>query len=124
PLLLLLHPVHRGRALVHLTDLVVLPGVVQDALGGRGLPGIDVGHDADVPVPVERSFAGHQSLCIRCVWWRAVRRAVLCLPHPTALPCPGQRKSGATGPGSPGGIAPRTSGACAPGTWTIAGPSL
>ena len=28
--------------------LCVLPGVEQDALGGRGLAGVDVGHDADV----------------------------------------------------------------------------
>jgi hypothetical protein len=47
-LLLLLHPVHRGRAVVDLADLVVDPGVEQDPLGRRGLAGIDVGHDADV----------------------------------------------------------------------------
>ncbi len=47
-LLLLRHPVHHGRALVHLTDLVGLAGVVQDALGGRRLAGVDVRHDADV----------------------------------------------------------------------------
>ena len=47
-LLLLHHPVHRGRALVHLADLVVDPGVEKDALGRRRLTGIDVGHDADV----------------------------------------------------------------------------
>ena len=47
-LLLLLHPVHRGRAVVDLTDLVGDAGVEQDALGGRRLAGIDVGHDADV----------------------------------------------------------------------------
>ena len=47
-LLLLLHPVHRRRAVVRLTDLVVDPGVEQDPLGGRRLAGIDVSHDADV----------------------------------------------------------------------------
>ncbi len=31
-----------------LTDLVLLAGVVQDALGSGGLTGIDVSHDADV----------------------------------------------------------------------------
>ena len=51
-LLLLLHPVHRGGTLVYFTDLVVLPGVVQDALGRSRLPGIDVGHDADIPVTI------------------------------------------------------------------------
>ena len=48
PLLLLLHPVHGGGAVVHLTDLVADTGVVEDALGRRGLTGIDVCHDADV----------------------------------------------------------------------------
>ena len=47
-LLLLDHPVHRGGALVDLTDLVVLAGVVEDPLGRRGLARVDVGHDPDV----------------------------------------------------------------------------
>ena len=47
-LLLLRHPVHDGGALVDLADLVRLPGVVQDALGRRGLAGVDVRHDPDV----------------------------------------------------------------------------
>ena len=47
-LLLLLHPVHRGAAVVDFTDLVVDAGVEQDALGRRRLAGIDVRHDADV----------------------------------------------------------------------------
>ena len=59
PLLLLLHPVHRGRALVHFTDLVVLAGVVEDPLGRSRLPGINVGHDADVPVQFERRCTRH-----------------------------------------------------------------
>src|SRR5712691_2622850 len=48
-LLLLLHPVHDGGAFVDFTNLVRDPGVEQDPLCGRRLPGIDVGHDADVP---------------------------------------------------------------------------
>ena len=47
-LLLLLHPVHRGCALVNFTDLVRAAGVVQDALSRRRLTGVDVGHDPDV----------------------------------------------------------------------------
>src|SRR4051794_36562011 len=47
-LLLLLHPVHRGRAVVDLTDLVVDTGVEEDALGRRGLARVDVRHDPDV----------------------------------------------------------------------------
>ena len=48
PLLLLLHPVHDGGALVDLADLVRDAGVEQDALGRRRLTGVDVRHDADV----------------------------------------------------------------------------
>src|SRR6185369_4300545 len=48
-LLLLLHPVHRRRTLVHLADLVCDAGVIKDTFGGGGLTGIDVGHDADIP---------------------------------------------------------------------------
>ena len=59
-LLLLVHPVHGGGAVVDFTDLVVLAGVVEDALGGGGLAGVDMGHDADVAVAVEgRRSRGH-----------------------------------------------------------------
>src|SRR5205814_2136837 len=47
-LLLLDHPVHRGSPLVYLADLVRDPRVIEDALGRGRLPGINVGHDADV----------------------------------------------------------------------------
>jgi hypothetical protein len=47
-LLLLLHPVHDGSALVNFTDLVRDAGVEQDALSRRRLTGIDVRHDADI----------------------------------------------------------------------------
>ena len=49
-----------GGALVDLADLVADAGVEEDALGGRGLAGIDVGHDADV--------AG-AARGVRCVAW-------------------------------------------------------
>ena len=81
PLLLLLHPVHGGRALMDLADLVVLPRVIEDALGRSRLPGIDVRHDADVAITIERGVAGHGS----------VRRS-----HSVSNPV--QRKSGATDP--------------------------
>src|SRR5207247_8392743 len=48
-LLLLLHPVHCRRTLVDLTNLMSDTGVVQDTFGCRGLTGITVGHDADIP---------------------------------------------------------------------------
>ena len=58
-LLLLLHPVHGGGAIMDLADLVALPGIEEDALGRRRLPGIDVRHDADVAVVLERSRSWH-----------------------------------------------------------------
>ena len=49
-----------GRAVVDLADLVGLAGVVEDALGRRGLARVDVGHDADVAGALEGKFAlGH-----------------------------------------------------------------
>ena len=59
PLLLLLHPVHDGSALVNLTHLVGAAGVEQDALGRRRLTGVDVRHDPDVPGLIEGYFAWH-----------------------------------------------------------------
>jgi hypothetical protein len=43
-------------------DLVGLAGVVEDALGRRGLSGVDMRHDTEVPVARERVFAGHWSV--------------------------------------------------------------
>jgi len=43
-------------------NAVALAGVEQDALGRGGLAGIDVGHDAEVAVTLDRSGAGHGSL--------------------------------------------------------------
>src|ERR1022692_2682359 len=47
-LLLLLHPVHGGRALMNLTDLVVDAGVEQNPLGCGGFARVDMRHDPDV----------------------------------------------------------------------------
>src|SRR6185437_1290208 len=63
-LLLLLHPVHGGRAIMNLTNLVALPRVVEDALRGGGLAGIDVRHDADIAIVLERCRACHVSSAI------------------------------------------------------------
>src|SRR5690606_24091812 len=58
-LLLLLHPVHRRGAVVHLADLVRLAGVVEDALGRGGLAGVDMRHDTEVAVALDGMAAGH-----------------------------------------------------------------
>src|SRR2546425_12282846 len=49
PFPLLFHVVHDSGTVMDLAHLVSDAGVVQDALGRRGLAGIDVRHDADVP---------------------------------------------------------------------------
>src|SRR5262249_51066115 len=58
-LLLLLHPIHRRGALVHLADFVGTAGIIKDPLGRRRLTGIDVRHDADIAIPIERRCACH-----------------------------------------------------------------
>ena len=60
-LLLLLHPVHGGSAVMHLADLVALAGVIEDALGGRGLAGVDMRHDPDIAVVLEGGSSWHLS---------------------------------------------------------------
>src|SRR6266852_585607 len=62
-LLLLDHPVHGGGAVVHLTHLVDPARIEEDAFGRGRLPGIDVGHDADVPNLVQRVSASHFCFC-------------------------------------------------------------
>ena len=49
---------NRG-AVVHFADLMRLAGVVEDALSPGRLSGIDVGHDAEVAVVLDRMAAGH-----------------------------------------------------------------
>ena len=58
-LLFLGHPVHGGGAVMGLADLVVDAGVEEDPLRGGGLPGVDVGHDADVPGILQRCLPRH-----------------------------------------------------------------
>ena len=66
PLLLLGHPVHHGGAVVHLTDLVGAARVVQDPLGGGGLAGIDMSHDADVAHHRQRMPLGRLRVGLIC----------------------------------------------------------
>ena len=73
-LVLLFHPVHRGRPVVHFAQLVGPARVIQDPLGSRSLPGIDVGHDADVADLVERRGSRHLVLSLRQQKRGATRR--------------------------------------------------
>ncbi len=59
-LLLLLHPIHNGRAFMHFADLVGPARVVQHTFRSGGFTGIDVGHDADVSHPFDR-YGSHKS---------------------------------------------------------------
>ena len=52
-LLLLLHPIHDCGAVMHFAKFVRDTRIVEDALGSRGLAGIDVRHDANVAVVFE-----------------------------------------------------------------------
>ncbi|MPM54606.1 hypothetical protein SDC9_101384 [bioreactor metagenome] len=58
-LLLLLHPVHGGSAVMGLTDLVVHAGVEQNALGSSRLARVNVGHNADIAGVFKRVFSRH-----------------------------------------------------------------
>ena len=59
-LLLLLHPIHRGGALMHFADFVGAAGVIEDPLGRRRLAGIDMRHDADIAIPLEGCLSCHE----------------------------------------------------------------
>ena len=58
-LLLLLHPVHGGSALMGLADLVVDAGVEQNAFRRRRLAGVDVRHDTDISCVFQGILSGH-----------------------------------------------------------------
>ena len=58
---LLLHEIHGRGAVMHFTDLVVLARVKEDPLRSRGLPGIDVSHDAKVAVVLDFMRSRHRS---------------------------------------------------------------
>ena len=59
PLLLLLHPIHDRGAIVHFAHAVGDAGVIEDALGGRGLARIDMRHDPDVSGFIDCDLPNH-----------------------------------------------------------------
>src|SRR5664280_1136414 len=88
-LLLLLHPVHRRGAVVHLADLVVDAGVEQDPLGRRRFARVDVGHDPDVADlgEVDRLLMCHERLPFHfLLHWLVGGHG--CALGPAALPRP------------------------------------
>jgi hypothetical protein len=60
-LLLLLHPVHDGGAIMHLSHLVRSPCVVENALRRGRFTGIDMRHDADIAIFLELYCSRHKS---------------------------------------------------------------
>jgi hypothetical protein len=58
-LLLLLHPIHGGGAIMNFADFIRLAGVEKDALGGRSFTGVDMRHDTDVAIHIEWMAACH-----------------------------------------------------------------
>jgi len=44
---------------VHLAHFVAFAGVIEDTLGGRRFSGIDVRHDAEIAIILDRVAAGH-----------------------------------------------------------------
>src|SRR5690606_21523787 len=62
--LLLLHPVHGRCTIMGLAHLMVLARVVEDARGRSGLASINVSHDAEVTIEVNREFACHWILLL------------------------------------------------------------
>jgi len=58
-LLLLLHPVHGGRAFMDFADLVRFARVIEYPLGCCCLARVDMGHDTEVPVVFDGMAAGH-----------------------------------------------------------------
>src|SRR5690606_2465160 len=58
-LLLLLHPVHGGGAVMDFADLVGLAGIIKDTLGRGGLTGVNMRHDTEIAIAFERMAAGH-----------------------------------------------------------------
>ena len=69
PFLLLLHPVHDRFAVVDFTHLIRFAGVIEDALGDRGLTSIYVRYDADIASFLQSFDSRHSHSPVRRFWW-------------------------------------------------------
>jgi hypothetical protein len=63
-LLLLLHPVHRGIAVVRLADLIIHSGIVENPFGRSRLTGVNVGHDPDISGHLKGNISWHKNSSI------------------------------------------------------------
>jgi hypothetical protein len=59
---------------MHLAQFMADAGVEQDALGGGGLAGVDMGADADVAVTLDGGFASHDNFLLENVSYAGNRR--------------------------------------------------
>jgi hypothetical protein len=59
-LLLLLHPVHDSRTVMHFAETMTFTGIKQNPFGNGGLAGIDVGDDSHVAQVLE-FLPGHDT---------------------------------------------------------------
>jgi hypothetical protein len=85
---------------------VRLARVVEDALGRGRLPGIDVGHDADVTIVLERCGSWHSSLCGSGSAGRPASNAKVCRsPAKTRLDLAFLEAGTGIHPPSPGALA-------------------
>jgi hypothetical protein len=57
--LFLCHPVHLGSPVVGFPDFMDFAGIVKDTFCCRGLTGIDVRHDPDIPRIFQTIFSSH-----------------------------------------------------------------
>ena len=65
PFLLLFHPVHDRFAVVDFPHLMRFAGVIEDALGDRGLTSIYVRYDADIACFLQSFNFGHGTQLFR-----------------------------------------------------------
>jgi hypothetical protein len=47
---------------MHFANFMGLAGIIENALRGRRLARINVGHDAEIPVILDRMAAGHDTI--------------------------------------------------------------
>ena len=94
-LLLLLHPVHCGSAVVHFTNFVVHAGIKKYALGSRSFTGVNVSRDTDIAITLNGGMASHDGSLVDQILRTASCTAQLAcglqsvdVPHDSAIALP------------------------------------
>jgi hypothetical protein len=60
----LLHPVHRGCAIVDFADLVINACVEKNSLSSRRFTCINVRTDTNIPITLNRGLASHKKILL------------------------------------------------------------